>query len=129
MKRTLSLAAPTPVIAAALRRRPVVRSGTVAEGGKGPPPIKKIENNYVASKRVRVGHNSGNRPGARAGNRNALRTGEHTAAARADRERWRQLFGELDVALDAVVAAHRANVDPSAALLRVDAVVHEACAR
>jgi hypothetical protein len=131
MKRDLSLTAPTPVIAAAMQRRPGVRRRKRTDPTQGGRGGKKSENNFVAIVALSYGRNSGNRPGAgaRPGNCNALRTGQHTAAARAVRKRWRQLFDEFDAVGDTVVAAHRAKIDLAPALRRINALVREACAR
>ncbi|MBS0472572.1 MAG: hypothetical protein JSR60_15980 [Proteobacteria bacterium] len=47
----------------------------------------KVENNYVAQSRVTIGHNSGNRAGARPGNRNAQTHGATNAEMRALKRR------------------------------------------
>jgi len=128
MKRDLSLTAPTPVLAAALRRRPGVRRRKGAERAKGGGGYVFFENNFVSIAGVSPGPNSGNASGAgaRPGNRNALRTGEHTASTRAYDAHLRRLLERFDEALDHVTAAHQAGIDPRAALRRMHRLVWEA---
>jgi hypothetical protein len=99
----------TPVIAAALRRRPRRRAGT-AKGGRG---AKKSTDNYVAETAPTIGLNSGNVAGAGApsGNSNALKHGYRTAAADVRRKRATALFRELYCAIDAIVPVMRAGGD------------------
>jgi len=131
MKHDTGSSAPTPVIAAALRRRPGLRRRRTLKPVEGGGGIKKSENNFIAIDTLSGGKTSGNRSGAgaRVGNRNAVRTGEHTATARQDKARWRRLMARLDLALEAVVTTHRSGSDPSPALRRVTALVREACSQ
>lgn len=118
MNSTRRHSASTPVIAAALRRRPTVCVRREGEGGGG---YKKNANNYVAAARVSIGHNSQKRipTGAVEGNRNAVSGGRRSAEARAERAFWRSFERELDVLLEMIVAAHRAGIHHANAFRRL----------
>jgi hypothetical protein len=109
MKHDPSLSAPTPVIAAALRR-PRRRAVDKFKRGRG---VKILTDNYVAKTGLTGGGNSGNRIGAGAprGNSNALRHGYRTAAAETRRKRTVVLFRKLNRAIDAIVPTIRAGGD------------------
>jgi len=101
----------TPVIQAALLRRPVRRvharpTGVIERKGGG--GAKKSENNYIAEPPLSHGKKK-RKPGAPRGNRNAVRSGCFTAEARATRKRNIGYFREMMLLVRAIRAAARAN--------------------
>jgi len=125
MKYDPTLVAPTPVIAAALKRRSIRRARRVDRQAKGGGGCKKSADNYVAKSPLTAGQNTGNRPGAGApsGNRNASRHGYASAAAKARDKLIKARFRELDRAIDLIVPIWRSGGDVDAQCARTLALV------